>query len=120
MADVNFSNSYSRILGINNYEVLYSYGSNLTHLVKARYIQLNESHSSFNEEYHQTLSVGRYYLSSKLDDNEETIWFVFFTDYRINYFQYNATSFSLIGSRYTLSAKTGNSTLSMDVAGEIV
>ena len=56
--DINVPYSYhGNILGISNYEVLLSYTSSPSQLIKARYIQINESHSSLNEEYHKSINT---------------------------------------------------------------
>ena len=107
----------SSVLGISNSEVVYSSGS--CHLVKARYIQSNESHYSLNEEYHQVFSARHDLVISRFGENNETIWFLFEKYGEVNLFQYNATSFSLIGTKFTLFISTDN-LINMDVAGEII
>ena len=109
----------SSVLGISNSEVVYSYSLGSCHLVKARYIQSNESHYSLNEEYHQVFSARFDFVISRFGENYETIWFLFEKYGEVNLFQYNATSFSLIGTKFTLFISTEN-LINMDVAGEII
>ena len=97
---------------------MYSYSySDVYHIVKANYI---ESNNSLNEEYHQSINTLFYFGAGwKIDQNNETIWSAISLYASFVYFQFNLTDFSLIGSKYK-STDFSSPGLEVDVGEGIV